>query len=73
MEGSSRIGLWKTFRIPLMIFSGSLAGLIAALLVEGVIDHLASAIAAMPILVLLWIRWRGGSRHNHRSGDIHIA
>ena len=58
MNGA-RKSLFEIFRIPLLVFAVSVAGLIVALLVEGAGDVIAVAAVAAPVIAtLLFARQR---------------
>ncbi len=55
---SKRPGLWRVFRIPLLLAVVSSVGLIAALLSDGLVDALWALLVAVPLVVVIaaWSR-----------------
>ncbi len=51
------MNLSQIFRIPIIVLVISLAGLVAALLIEGPADIAAAAAAGVPIAVIVWALW----------------
>lgn len=49
--------LLQIFRIPIIVLMVSLAGLVAALLIEGPADIAAATAAGVPIAVIAWALW----------------
>lgn len=52
--------LWQVFRWPLLIGVASAAGLVSALLADGVWDAVSWALLSLPLLVALWFIGRKG-------------
>jgi hypothetical protein len=52
--------LWQVFRWPLLIGVASGAGLVSALLADGVWDGASWALLSLPLLVALWFIGRKG-------------
>jgi hypothetical protein len=52
--------LWQVFRWPLLIGVASAAGLVSALLADGVWDAVSWALLSLPLLVALWFIGRRG-------------
>lgn len=59
MRGA-RPGLWRTFRIPLLLAALSLVGLVGALLDDGLWDTAGAALLALTLVIaaLAWHRGR---------------
>lgn len=55
-----RHGLWRVFRWPLLIGLASAAGLVSALVGDGVWDAVSWATLSLPLVVGLWFAWRRG-------------
>lgn len=53
-RGGKHFGLWQVFRWPLLIGVASSAGLVSALLADGVWDAVSWALLSLPLLVGLW-------------------
>lgn len=59
---NSHHSLWLTFRWPLLIAVLTLAGLVGALLEDGIWDGLGAALIAVAAAAVAWARLRTGRR-----------
>lgn len=55
-----RHGLWRVFRWPLLIGMASVAGLVSALVGDGVWDAVSWAALSLPLVIGLWFTLRRG-------------
>jgi hypothetical protein len=55
------LSLWAVFRMPLALFVLSLAGLVGALLEDGVWDWIGSALLASTVVATVWALVRSRS------------
>ncbi len=55
------LSLWAVFRAPIVLFALSLAGLVGALLEDGVWDWIGSALLASTVVATVWALVRSRS------------